>query len=197
MTTMRALLAVLCLLMAQVSWADEYQETVEAFRAAGAGEFIDSSYGYAVFPDIGKGGFFVGGAYGTGRVFERGVAIGRSKMRQATVGLQIGGQAFSQIVFFEDARALREFTSDQFEFGAQVTAVALTAASTAETSTGGGASTSVTSASDTEVKHYGYRKGMAIFTITRGGLMFEATVGGQRFDFDPLSNQSAGGSSLN
>ena len=98
------------------------------FRQAGqSGEFFGKSYGYAVFPTIGKGGIGIGGARGKGRVYVGDKVIGNTTMTQLTVGLQLGGQAYSQIIFFEDKRALDEFTSGNFEFGAQATAVAITA----------------------------------------------------------------------
>src|SRR5215468_7348835 len=106
-------------LFAGSAWADEYDATIKVFKMAGeSGKFFDKAYGYAVFPSIGKAGVGVGGAYGKGKVYEGGKVIGETSMTQASIGLQLGGQAFSQIIFFEDARALKEFTSGNFEFGA-------------------------------------------------------------------------------
>lgn len=107
-------------------------------------------------------------------------------MTQLTVGFQLGGQAFSQIIFFESANALEQFTSGNFEFGAQATAVAITAGVSAEASTGGGVSAGVSGGrNDASTASLGYRKGMAVFTIAKGGLMYEATLGGQKFNFTP------------
>ena len=105
-------------------------------------------------------------------------------MTQLTVGLQLGGQAYSQVIFFEDQRAFDEFTSGNFEFGAQATAVAITAGASAQAGTGGTSS----GASGTQKKATtagGYQHGMAVFTIAKGGLMYEASIGGQKFSYKP------------
>jgi lipid-binding SYLF domain-containing protein len=108
--------------------ADEYQDTINVFRKAEeSGKFFGKAYGYAVFPTIGKGGIGVGGAYGTGHVYEKGKYIGDVSMTQLSLGFQLGGQGFSQIIFFENAAALNTFTSSGFEFGAEASAVAITA----------------------------------------------------------------------
>src|SRR5262249_1712759 len=118
--------------------ADDYADTVKVFRNAGqSGRFFGNSYGYAVFPTIGKAGVVVGGAHGAGRVYAKGDYTGDTTVTQVTVGLQLGGQAYSQIVFFQDKRAFDEFTSGNFEFGAQATAVAITASASAQATTGG------------------------------------------------------------
>jgi lipid-binding SYLF domain-containing protein len=118
--------------------ADDYDDTIKVFRNAGASARIfDKSYGYAVSPTIGKGGLVVGGAHGAERVYEKGRHIGDSTMTQLTIGLQLGGQAYSQTIFFEDKRAFDEFTSGNFAFGAQATAVAITSEAQAQASTAG------------------------------------------------------------
>jgi lipid-binding SYLF domain-containing protein len=165
------------------AWADEYSDTIKIFRDAGeSGKFFDKSYGYAVFPTIGKGGIGIGGAYGKGRVYEKGKYVGDTSVTQLSIGLQLGGQAYSQIVFFEDKRAFDEFTSGNFEFGAQASAVAITAGASA------GASTAGASAGASGGKHDAttvgeYYKGMAVFTVAKGGLMYEASIGGQKFSY--------------
>jgi len=178
-------------LMAQPALADDVDTAIENFRGAGAGDFIDNAYGYAVFPSIGKGGIGIGGAHGKGEVFRGGKKVGKTKMSQITYGLQLGGQVYSQMIFFRDERAFDDFTSGNFEFGAQATAVALTAGAQASTSTGGGGNTSSgTDADSSKVnaseKQYDGRSGMAVFTIAKGGLMYEATLGGQKFKYEPL-----------
>ena len=177
--------------IAQPALADDVDTAIENFRAAGAGDFIDDAYGYAVFPSIGKGGIGIGGAHGKGEVYRGGKKVGKTKMSQITYGLQLGGQVYSQMIFFRDERAFDDFTSGNFEFGAQATAVALTAGAQASTSTGGGGNTSSgTDADSSKVnasdKQYDGRSGMAIFTIAKGGLMYEATLGGQKFKYEPL-----------
>lgn len=178
-------------LIAQPAFADDVDTAIENFRGAGAGDFIDDAYGYAVFPSIGKGGIGIGGAHGKGEVFVGGKKVGKTKMSQITYGLQLGGQVYSQMIFFRDERAFDDFTSGNFEFGAQATAVALTAGAQASTSSGGGGNTSSGTDADSsrvnaDDKQYDKRSGMATFTIAKGGLMYEATLGGQKFKYEPL-----------
>jgi lipid-binding SYLF domain-containing protein len=168
--------------------ADKNEVAIQAFRDAGAGSYIDASYGYAVFPSIGKAGLLVGGAHGKGAVYREGNVIGKSTMTQVSLGIQFGGQVYKQIVFFEDARSMREFTSGDFEFSGQAAAVALNSGASAEISTGGGGRVSVTAANgeSTEVDSAGFVDGMAVFTLSQGGFMVEVSIGGQRFSYEPL-----------
>lgn len=188
--TLRALLVLsLSSLFGQMAWADSDAEAIGSFRNAGeSGTYFNNSYGYAIFPTIGKGGIGIGGAHGTGGVYAQGVKKGSSSMTQITVGFQLGGQAFSQIIFFEDERAFKSFTSGNFEFSAQASAVAITAGASAEANTGGGTSTGISGGRNdaTTSNHSGYRKGMAIFTIAKGGLMYEAALGGQKYSYKAL-----------
>lgn len=174
----------------QIAWADSDADAdaVASFRAAGeSGLYFDKSYGYAIFPTIGKGGIGVGGAHGSGSVYAGAVKTGTSDMTQITIGFQFGGQAFSQIIFFEDEHAFKSFTSGNFEFSAQASAVAITAGVSAEANTGGGSSSGISGGrNDAATSHGGYRKGMAIFTIAKGGLMWEAALGGQKYSYTPL-----------
>ena len=191
MRTLIASFVTVFALMAQPALADDISTTIDNFRGAGAGDFIDDAYGYAVFPSIGKGGIGIGGAHGKGEVFAGGKRVGQVKMNQITYGLQLGGQVYSQMIFFRDERAFDDFTSGNFEFGAQATAVALTAGAQASTTTGGGGNTSSgTDADSSKVnaseKQYDGRSGMAVFTIAKGGLMYEATLGGQKFKYEPI-----------
>lgn len=181
-------LALCSLLMSPFSLAGEYEDALKSFRAAKeTAPFFDNAYGYVVFPTIGKGGIGIGGAHGSGRVYAGGQYVGDTTVTQLTVGFQLGAQAFSQMIFLEDAAAFKNFTSGNFEFSAQAAAVALTAGVSAEANTGGGTSTSASGGrNDASVSNGGYRKGMAIFTIARGGLMYEASLGGQKFTYKPL-----------
>lgn len=186
---LRATMLLSLLFGTHLALADEaYDRTINAFRSAGGtAAFFDNAYGYAVFPTIGKGGIYVGGAHGSGRVFVGGRHVGDTTMTQVTLGLQFGGQAFSQIIFFEDERAFREFTTGNFEFSAQATAVAITAGVSAEANSGGGVAAGASGGqNNATTTHGGYRKGMAVFTIAKGGLMYEAAVGGQKFTYTPL-----------
>lgn len=144
--------------------------------------YFAKSYGCAVFPTIGRAGMGIGGSYGKGWVFERGTITGETSMTQVTVGFQLGGQAYSQIIFFEDKSAYDNFTRGNFELGAQASAVALTVGASAQADTAGGATAG---AGSTQYKQ-NYTNGMAIFTVAKGGLMYEASVGGQKFNFRPL-----------
>lgn len=163
--------------------ADDYSNTIKAFRNAEQdAKLLDSSYGYAVFPTIGKGGVIFGGAHGSGQVYVNGEHVGDTTMNQLSVGPQLGGQAYSQIIFFEDKRAFDKFASGHYELGATASAVAITAAATAQATTGGaGVGASGTRQHATTASHY--KDGFAIFTITKGGLMHEASVGGQKFSY--------------
>jgi len=126
--------------------------------------FFDGAYGYAVFPSVAKGGIGIGGAYGEGEVFERGRLAGTASLTQLTIGFQLGGQAYSEFVFFKDKKTLDDFKKGNFELSAQASAVAATAGAAANAD---------------------YDKGVAIFTLIKGGLMYEASVGGQKFSFTP------------
>ncbi len=162
----------------------EYKLTIAAFRNAKSGQFFDHAYGFAIFPTIGKVGFVVGGAYGEGRVYEQGKYKGQTSMMQASIGWQLGGQAFSQVIFFQDQRAYDEFTSGNFEFGAAASAVIINAGVAAEASTKGTSASA--NAGNSHLKTEGqYYKGMAVFTLAKGGLMYEAVLSGQKFTFTP------------
>lgn len=180
------LIWLLATLACDTAWADTYQDTINNFANAGeSGEFFRKSYGYAVFPTIGKAGIGVGGAYGEGRVYVGGKHVGNTSMTQVTIGWQLGGQAYSMIIFFRDQRAFDEFTSGNFELSAQATAVAITAGASAAASTAG---SSVAASADKRdaATVGGYYTGMAMFTVAKGGLMYEASVGGQKFSYKPL-----------
>ncbi|MGY5450946.1 YSC84-related protein [Agarivorans sp. MS3-6] len=163
------------------AFADDYQTTIQQFKKSDrTAEFFNGAYGYAVFPTIGKGGIGIGGAYGEGQVYLGGMPTGSVNMGQVTLGFQLGGQAFSQIVFLQDKRAYDEFTSGSFEFAAQASAVALTAGASAQAGTSGAGA----AAGSTQSKAH-YVSGYAVFTLAKGGLMYEAAIGGQKFNFTP------------
>jgi lipid-binding SYLF domain-containing protein len=165
--------------------AGKYADTVNLFRNAGeSSSFFHKSYAYAVFPTVGEAGLGVGGALGKGRVYVHGRLVGDTTMGQVSVGFQAGGKAYSQIIFFEDKRALDEFESGTFEFAAGASAVAITAGASASAGTSG-ASAGV-SAGEKDARATGvYEKGMAVFTIAKGGLMYAATIAGQKFSYKP------------
>ena len=144
----------------------ETERAVSAFKDAdpGLSKFFDKSYGWAVFPTVGKGGFGVGGAYGEGIVFEQGKVTGHTSLTQLSVGLQWGGQGYSEIIFFKDKESLDTFKVGNFRLGAAVSAVVATVGASADAD---------------------FSEGLAIFTAVKGGLMYEATVAGQKFKYWP------------
>ena len=182
--SMRVLGTALLLWSAGV-WADSYSDTLSLFEHAGqSAAFFHDSYGYAVFPTIGEGGITVGAAYGKGRVYAHGAYVGDTSMTQLSVGAQLGGRAYSQIIFFQDKRAFEEFTKGNFEFGADVAAVAITAA--AEGGVGTTGASAGASGGMKDAKTAGrYYKGVAVFTIVKGGAMYQVALDGQKFSYTP------------
>jgi lipid-binding SYLF domain-containing protein len=124
---------------------------------------FSSSYGYVVFPSIGKGAIGIGGATGNGILFQKDSAVGKANMTQVTIGFQFGGQAYREVIFFEDSATMHRFKENKVEFSAQVSAVAATAGASGNAK---------------------YTGGVLIFTQQKGGLMYEASVGGQKFKFE-------------
>jgi lipid-binding SYLF domain-containing protein len=125
--------------------------------------------GYAVFATVGKGGAGVGGAHGTGVLFVKGTATGTTTLSQLTVGAQLGGQAYSEVIFFDTKEAVADFRKGEFALAAQVSAVAVKAGASANAK---------------------YEKGVAVFTLTKGGLMAEASIGGQKFSYEPFAKRT-------
>ncbi len=167
--------------------ADKYSDTIEVFNKSDAVKpFFNDAYGYAVFPTVGKGGIVLGGAYGAGRVYEQGRISGTASLVKVSIGFQLGGQAFSEIIFFQDKWAYRKFTSENFEFDGSLSAVVITAAAQAQAGTQGqSAGASLGPATGTQAET-NYTNGMAVFVHTLGGLMYEMSVGGQKFSFEPI-----------
>jgi len=178
-------LATALLFWSAAIWADSYSDTLSLFEHAGqSAAFFHNSYGYAVFPTIGEGGITVGAAYGKGRVYAHGDYVGDTSMTQLSVGAQLGGRAYSQIIFFQDKRAFEEFTKGNFEFGADVAAVAITAAAEGGVSTTGASAGASGGMKDAKTAGR-YYKGLAVFTIVKGGAMYQATIDGQKFSYRP------------
>jgi lipid-binding SYLF domain-containing protein len=155
---------------AQADWAKEKKEAQEAvadFKKADPtmDKFFKNAAGYAVFPTVTKGAVGVGAARGGGVVYEKGKPVGRTTLTQVTVGFQLGGQAYREIIFFEDAETLDRFKRGKFEIAAQVSAVAATAGASADAK---------------------YTEGVAVFTTVKGGLMYEASIGGQKFSYEAM-----------
>jgi lipid-binding SYLF domain-containing protein len=150
---------------------NEASAVVERFKVKDPGlvKAFRDAHGYAVFPTVKKGGLGLGGARGKGYVYERGRLVGRSLLTQVTIGLQLGGQAYSEVVFFKDQAAFEDFKQGRLKLDAQASAVALTARAAGDLA---------------------YRSGVAIVTMAKGGLMYEASVGGQKFSFDAVDDRS-------
>jgi lipid-binding SYLF domain-containing protein len=142
------------------------QEAIDKFIKADPGmkRFFDDSYGYAIYPKVGKGGLVVGGAHGDGVVYEQGKLIGLSELTQATVGAQLGGQTYAEVIFFRDKGVLTQFQKGEWRAGAQASAVAAKDGASADAD---------------------YRGGVAIFTVGNEGLMAAASVGGQQYSYAP------------
>jgi lipid-binding SYLF domain-containing protein len=152
---------------------EQVQNTIQAFKKKdpGLNKFFTEAYGYAVFPSVIKGGAFgFGGAYGKGQVFERGVVTGSASVSQGSIGFQLGGQSYSEVVFFRDQETLERFKSGNLKFAAQASAVAVRKGVAANAD---------------------YGNGVAVFSLPRKGLMFEAAIGGQRFVFKRSTRQNA------
>ena len=126
---------------------------------------FDKAYGYVIFPNVGKGGLGIGGAAGNGVVYEQNKRVGMAKLSQVSIGFQAGGQAYREVIFFETKNEMDRFKESRFEFSAQASAVAVTE----------GASANVK-----------YTNGVMVFTMQKGGLMYEASIGGQKFKFNKL-----------
>lgn len=180
-------LAIMPVKASLASGVDDYSKTFAEFRGSALTQpYFANAYGYAVFPVVGKGGMVIGGAFGKGQVYRDEKVTGHVSLAHLSIGLQMGGQAFSEIIFFEDKRAYDEFTRGSFELDAKASAVAITAGAQAEVGTTGiaaGASAGPKSQTQLVAK---YVKGLAVFVHIKGGFMFEAAVGGQKFSFIPL-----------
>ncbi len=184
------LITMLSLVFFSPVYADDAKEEAQEDKAAiaafmespVASKFHKSAYGYAVFPTIGKGGFGIGAAHGSGRVYARAKKTGDVSMTQISFGFQAGGQAYRQVIYFENKKAFDAFTSGEFEFGAQAEAIALTASAGASAGTEGTSA----SANESQTKESKYFDGMVVFTMGKGGLMYQAALGGQKYSYEPL-----------
>ncbi len=155
------------------SMDERVKDAIDLFQSRDSSmkELFQKSYGYAVFPDIAKGAIGIGGAHGKGLVFEKGKLIGKASLSQATIGFQLGGQVYAEVIFFEKQSALEDLKANEFTFSAQVSAVAAAEGASANAR---------------------YRNRVAVFTLAKGGLMYEASIGGQKFKFKPISAADPG-----
>jgi len=164
------LVAALPALAPRLAAQQDVTKAIAEFKKAdpGIAQVFETAHGYAIFPSVGKGAIGIGGAHGSGYVYERGRLIGHTTLTQVTVGFQFGGQAYREVIFFKDKTALDDFTRGNFEFSAQATAVAIKAGASADLA---------------------YNGGVAIVTMAKGGLMYEASVGGQKFSYKPVTSK--------
>jgi lipid-binding SYLF domain-containing protein len=146
------------------------QDAIAAIKKAdpSISKFFDKAAGYVIFPNVAKGGLIVGGAGGEGYLFQKGTAVGKTTLSQASIGAQVGGQTYYEVIFFEDPKKVEEFKKGQWTMAAQVSAVALSSGASANAK---------------------YTGGVAVFTLTKGGAMAEASVGGQKFSYEPIVGQ--------
>jgi len=146
---------------------DDVPPVIAKFKAKDPGmeKIFSDAVGYAVFPTVGKGAIGIGGARGKGWVYQGGAIVGKSTLTQVSIGFQLGGQAYSEIVFFQTKQALDNFKLGHLKLDAQASAIALTVRASADLA---------------------YRNGVAIVTMAKGGLMYEASVGGQKFSYTPI-----------
>jgi lipid-binding SYLF domain-containing protein len=142
----------------------EAKEMVALFKKTDPGlqKFFDEARGYAIFPGVGKGAVGIGGAHGRGLVYEKDKLVGEASLSQITVGFQLGGQSYAELIFFETESALKAFKESRVAFSAQISAVA---------------------AAEGASRNAKYQQGVAVFTLAKGGLMYEASIGGQKFKF--------------
>lgn len=182
----RIIIVTMLMFVGGAAAADEYSRALADFKSvAGTARFFDKAYGYALFPTIGKAGLVVGGAYGEGHVYKGGAYVGDTTVTQLSIGIQLGGQAYSQIVFFQDKVAFDRFTSGSFEFGAEASAVALTLSAQAKAGTTGASAGGNEATSGSASAKGEWSGGMAVFTLAKGGIMYEASIGGQKFTYAP------------
>jgi len=172
---------------ASAAEAEDYSKTINVFKESPAVQkFFNNSYGYAVFPTIGKGGWVIGGSYGKGQVYRGGQVTGKTSVVEGSIGFQFGGKAFSEIIFFQNKKAYDRFTSGNFEFDTNAQATVITAGAGAKggsTGVSAGATAGPKTGVQAETEYY---NGMAVFVHSKGGLMVEVSIGGQKFNFKPL-----------
>ena len=182
-TKLTAVLATTLGLATGAAYAGKYQDATLLFKnAAQSADFFKNSYAYAIFPTVGEGGFVVGAAHGRGRVYSRGIRVGDTAVTQLSVGWQAGGAAYSEIIFFQDKRALDEFESGNFQFGAGASVVAISSGAGAGVGTMGAGAGASAGMKDAAVVG-AYNHGMAVVTIVKGGLMASASLEGEKFSY--------------
>lgn len=190
MISLRGLLATMLLVTSPLAMSQEVQDfspTLETFRQISqVAPYFETAYGYAVWRTIARGGIGIGGATGRGQVYVGGNVTGFSRLIDISIGFQLGGQAYRQIIFFQNEAAYNEFTRGNYEFDAQASAVAVTASAQASSGTQGSQATAGATGTGAAAAGGNYQAGMRIFTIATGGLMYQATIAGQKYSFTPV-----------
>ncbi len=163
---------------------EDFSDAIEMFRQVPeVGPYFDTAYGFAVWNSIARGGLGIGAATGRGQVYVNGQVTGFSRLLDVSFGLQAGGQAYRQIIFFEDRLAYDEFTLGNFEFDASASAVAVTASAQTSSGTQGSQATVAASGAGRALASGGYQNGVRVFTMAIGGLMAQVTIAGQKYNF--------------
>ena len=167
---------------------EDYSATIAEFKKIPqVAPFFGSAHAYALFPSIGKGGLGIGGSHGKGQVYVGDKVVGFTSTTDVSIGLQAGGQAYSQVIFFQNAEALNRFTAGKFEFAASASAIAVQSSAGATTGTEGtGASASGSKTGDKATANAEYQNGVLVFTMAKGGLMYAATIAGQKYKYEPV-----------
>lgn len=186
---LKVIVVMVGLFFSTLIYASPITETIQNYKdIARTSQFFDTAYGYAVFPIVGAGGFIVGGSYGSGKVFKGDTMMGDATLASLSVGFQLGGKAFSEIIFFENKAAYDKFTSGSFAFSAKASAAVLTLGADAQVGTGGTTSSAGLGAIGAKTKPVAsgnYADGMATFVVVKAGLMYKFAIDGQKFSYTP------------
>lgn len=169
---------------------EDYSKTIAEFKKIEVvAPFFESAHAYAVFPTVGKGGLGIGGSHGKGQVYQGGKVVGFTSTSDISIGLQAGGQAYSQVIFFQDAATLEKFTSGNFEFAASASAIAVQSTAGASAGTEGVSASAAGKKTEKAAAGAEYQNGMAVFTMAKGGLMYAATIAGQKYSYKPVDKK--------
>lgn len=194
-TRITSLLAIIVLAMAMPASAakrtvEDYSETIAEYKKSDiVAPYFGSAYGYAVFPTIGKGGLGIGASHGKGQVYRGGKVVGFTSTSDISIGFQAGGQAYSQVIFFENKDSYDAFTSGEFEFSASASAIAIQSSAEAKTGTeqtSSGASGKAEAGKQTAVE---YQDGLLVFNMAKGGLMYAAAIAGQKYTYKDVGEK--------
>jgi len=188
-TMKRLIVLALSFAPAAVLAGDKYEEALTSFKQSPkSSTFFERSYGYAIFPEVGKAGLIVGGEHGDGKVYEKGKLVGTASVTQVSVGVQAGAKEYAEIIFFHKQEDFLKFKGGEFQLSGdlEATAITLNASASAGTET---SSAEASTTRNNAATGGGYNNGVAVFTIVRGGLLAGASVGGQKIKYKPLDKK--------